>query len=62
MNGELKLIKGARTIRRYSIDGKPNQSESDWLTQIQNFPRMLLNGKQPANGRTNWLGDCRFIA
>ena len=32
----MKLIKGARTMRRYSIDGKPDQSESDWLTQIQN--------------------------
>ena len=28
----MKLIKGSRTMRRYSIDGKPDMSDPDWLT------------------------------
>ena len=48
----MKLIKGARTMRRYSIDGKPDQSESDWLTQIQNQFQMHAFENAENNQRT----------
>ena len=48
----MKLIKGARTMRRYSIDGKPDQSDSDWLTQIQNQFQMHAFENAANNQRT----------
>lgn len=32
----MKLIKGARTMRRYIVDGKPNQADAEWLSTLQN--------------------------
>ena len=32
----MKLIKGARTIRRYMVDGKPDKTDGEWLTRLQN--------------------------
>ena len=53
LNGDfMKLIKGARTMRRYSIDGKPDQSESDWLTQIQNHSQAHAFENAENNQRT----------
>lgn len=48
----MKLIKGARTMRRYSIDGRPDQSDPDWLTQIQNQFQMHAFENAENNQRT----------
>jgi len=32
----MKLIKGARTMRRYIVDGKPSKEDSEWLSTLQN--------------------------
>lgn len=32
----MKLIKGARTMRRYIVDGKPNTDDTEWLSTLQN--------------------------
>ena len=32
----MKLIKGARTMRRYIVDGKPERNGQNWLTTLQN--------------------------
>lgn len=48
----MKLIKGSRTMRRYSIDGKPDQTDADWLTQIQNQFQMNAFENAENNQRT----------
>ena len=48
----MKLIKGSRTMRRYSIDGKPDQADPDWLTQIQNQFQMNAFENAENNQRT----------
>lgn len=48
----MKLIKGSRTMRRYSIDGKPDMSDPDWLTTIQNQFQMHAFENAGNNQRT----------
>jgi DNA recombination-dependent growth factor C len=48
----MKLIKGARTMRRYCVDGKPDQADADWLTQIQNQFQMNAFENAENNHRT----------
>ena len=45
----MKLIKGARTMRRYIVDGKPERNGQNWLTTLQH----QLQGNAFANPMNN---------
>jgi DNA recombination-dependent growth factor C len=55
----MKLIKGARTMRRYIVDGKPERNGQNWLTTLQHqlqsnaFVNPLNN--QRADEQLGWV-------
>ncbi len=55
----MKLIKGARTMRRYIVDGKPERNGQNWLTTLQHqlqsnaFVNPLNNHK--ADEQLGWV-------